>query len=311
MNILREKIKECWSGEIFWDSPLKNFTTLKVGGPADALIKPGSKQQLQDLVRLLREHSIPWMVLGRGSNILASDRGVSGVVIVFGASLSAISLLEDVHPDAGSRVLKRVYVEAGCSLAKLGKWCREHSLGGLEFTAGIPGSLGGAVMMNAGAWGGEMKDVLYSLELVTESGQIMTEHCREADFGYRKWHRREGRIIVGATLMLAVADPNEIDAKCHGLVSKRNEKQPKGIASAGSFFKNPENAPAGLLIEKAGLKGAKVGGAKVSEKHANFLVNTGRATAQDFYELMKIVQRTVFDKFEVELEPEVELIGRW
>lgn len=311
MKILKEKIKECWRGEILWDCLLKDYTTLKVGGPADALIKPGSLQQLQNLVQSLQKNAVPWKIFGRGSNILVADNGVAGVVIVLGADFSAISLLEDRHGQVEDRAVKKVYVEAGCSLAKLGKWCFENSLEGFEFTAGIPGSLGGAVIMNAGAWGREMKDVLCSVDVMTNCGQISTKCSHKADFAYRKWHKRAGRIVVAATLALVSADPAGIVAKRNNFIRKRNEKQPKGVASAGSFFKNPQDDPAGLLIEKAGLKGAKVGGAQVSEKHANFLINTGRATAQDFYELMKVVQQTVFEKFSAELEPEVELIGRW
>ena len=256
--------------------------------------KSGSLQQLQKLVLALQRVSVPWIIIGRGSNIVVSDTGVSGVVIVLGTQFSTISIKNEgaKHHEYGAE--KKIHVEAGCSLTKLVTWCRKRSLGGLEFVAGIPGSVGGAVIMNAGAWGHEIKDVLYEVDLMTDCGEIVTERPEPGDFEYRKWKKKEERVVVGATLLLSHADPAEIDQKCHGNIRKRNEKQPKGVASAGSFFKNPEGFSAGLLIEKAGLKGETVGGAQVSQKHANFLVNTGRATAQDFYELMKIVQKKVF-----------------
>jgi UDP-N-acetylmuramate dehydrogenase len=311
VSLFREKIKKSWSGAIFWDCPLQEYTTLKVGGPADALVKAGSAQQLQDLVQSLHNNSVPWMVIGRGSNLLVSDNGVEGVVIVLGEDFSAITRIDDGNKKDGQSAVRKVCVEAGCSLAKLGKWCKEHSVGGLEFAVGIPGSLGGAIMMNAGAWGCEIKDVLGAVDVMTNSGRIARECPEKSDFVYRKWQKGEGKIVVAATLNLVHSDPLEIGKKCHEYLSKRHEKQPKGVASAGSFFKNHPNAPAGMLIEKAGLKGVSVGGAQVSQKHANFLVNTGMATAQDFFELMKIVQRAVFEKFKVELETEVKLIGRW
>nr|MBF0222506.1 UDP-N-acetylmuramate dehydrogenase [Desulfobulbaceae bacterium] len=301
MRSYKETIKNCWDNDICWDCPLSEYTTLKVGGPADALIKPGSARQLQQLIEKLSLEAVPWQILGHGSNVVVADEGVDGVVILLGPEFAAIWQDEE----------GRVTVEAGCSLAKLGKWCADRSMSGLEFTAGIPGSVGGAVVMNAGAWGHEMKDVLHSLEVMGADGQLTAELLSADDFQYRKWNKKAGRVVVSATLNLSHCPTKEIAAKSGEYIRQRNEKQPKGLASAGSFFKNIKGIPAGMLIEKAGLKGLTIGGAQVSRKHANFFVNTGSAKAVDFVDLMTVVQQKVADLFAVELVPEVKFIGRW
>lgn len=301
MSSYKQAIRNCWRGEVSWGCLLNEYTTLKVGGPADALIKPSSSLELQQLIAQLTLESVPWQILGRGSNVVVADKGVEGVVIVLDKDFSAI------WQDAEGLV----NVQAGCSLARLGRWCAERSLSGLEFSVGIPGSVGGAVVMNAGAWGHEIKDVLCCVDLLSPKGQITKVFPQADEFQYRQWTKREGRVVVSVAMDLVPAVPSEIEAKSREYLCKRNEKQPKGVASAGSFFKNLKGIPAGMLIEKAGMKGFTVGGAQVSKKHANFLVNTGNAAAADFFKLMKIVQQKVADLFAVELEPEVQFIGRW
>ncbi len=304
MLAIHERIRRCWGGEIVWDCPLAGYSTLKVGGPADALIQPGSRDELVRLVGRLTEEEVPWRVIGRGSNILVADEGVEGVVIVLGQNFAAI---REVAAANG----RRVEVEAGCTLARLAHWCWERSLSGLEFAVGIPGTVGGAIMMNAGAWGGEISRVISSVTLVDAAGRLEERQLSPADFCYRGWQRPHGKVVVSGVFALAEDERTAIAERCQRYARQRAAKQPKAVASAGSFFKNPAGEAAGRLIEQAGLKGLRVGDAEVSLVHANFLVNRGGAKAADFRELMKRVQREVRDKFGVELHPEVEFVGRW
>lgn len=305
MNPLRERIRRCWSEEILWECPLADFTTLRVGGPAEALIRPGCREELVRLVGCLTEATVPWRVIGGGSNILVADAGVDGVVIVLGPRFAAI------EPLPGADGLRLLRVEAGCSLARLSAWCLKHSCSGLEFVAGIPGTVGGAIMMNAGAFGGEIAQVIAQVELLDEQGRSEQRPLNPADFRYRGWQRPHGQVVVSGIFKVTPAEREAIAARCHGYARQRAAKQPKAVASAGSFFKNPAGDSAGRLIEQAGLKGVTIGGAEVSSVHANFLVNRGRAQAQDLFELMQLVQGRVQERFGVELVPEVELVGRW
>jgi UDP-N-acetylmuramate dehydrogenase len=283
---------------------MANFSTLKVGGPADALIRPGSRDELVRLVSCLAEAQIPWRVIGGGSNILVADRGIEGVVIVLGRDFAAIEPLpgDGVH---------RLLVEAGCSLARLSSWCLEHGLSGLEFVAGIPGTVGGAVMMNAGAWGSEIARVITTVELLDASGRIEQRRLSVDDFCYRGWRQPHHKVVVAGVFALTPEDRGVIAERCHRYVGQRAAKQPKGVASAGSFFKNPPGDSAGRLIDQTGLKGVRIGDAEVSAVHANFLVNRGQARAADLFGLMQLVQKRVRDRFGVELQPEVEFVGRW
>ena len=283
---------------------MAHFTTLKVGGPADALIRPAGRGELIQLVGRLTEAQVPWRVIGRGSNIVVADQGLDGVVICLGREFGAIQAL----PAASGQ---QVVVEAGCALARLSSWCHEHGLSGLEFVTGIPGTVGGAIMMNAGAWGGEIAHVITEVELLDQQGQLERRPLTPADFCYRGWRQPHRKIVVSGSFLLHPEAPATIGQRCHRLVRERAGKQPKGVASAGSFFKNPPGDSAGRLIEQAGLKGVTVGGAQVSLVHANFLINTGQATATDLWQLMRLVQGHVHQRFGVHLEPEVEFVGRW
>lgn len=304
MTALKERIRRCWSGEVRWDCPLTNYSTLRVGGPADAVILPHSKEELVRLVGRLSAEQLPWRVIGRGSNILVADQGVDGVVIILGRDFGAIRELPEA---TGPQLL----VEAGCSLTRLSNWCSERGLSGLEFVTGIPGSVGGAIIMNAGAWGSEIGQVVRAVELLDQAGQLEYRQLTPDDFCYRGWRQPHGKVVVAGVFAVSPEDTSAINERCQRYTRQRAAKQPKGVASAGSFFKNPPGEAAGRLIEQAGLKGLRVGGAEVSSVHANFLVNRGAATADDLRQLMQLVQKTVADQFAVHLHPEVEFIGRW
>ncbi len=304
MTSIKDRISRCWTGDILWNCPLANYSTLRVGGPADALIKPKCQEDLVRLVGRLTEEQLPWRVIGRGSNILVADQGVEGVVIILGRDFASIREL----PAAAGRLL---FVEAGCSLTRLANWCSGRSLSGLEFVTGIPGSVGGAIIMNAGAWGSEIGQVVRAVELLDDLGILESRQLSPADFCYRGWKQPHGKVVVAAAFAVSLDDKTAISERCQRYARQRAAKQPKGVASAGSFFKNPPGDAAGRLIEQAGLKGLRVGGAEVSSIHANFLVNLGTAKAEDLRLLMEMVQKKVHDQFGVALHPEVEFIGRW
>jgi len=288
-----------WPGTILWDAPLADFTTLRVGGLASAVAMPETTAELVALLGLLRSNNVPWLVIGRGSNLLVADRGYHGVVVVLGRRFGAIEA-------EGPATVK---VEAGCGLGRLLQWCVAQELSGLEFLAGIPGSIGGALAMNAGAWGREIAGCVSAIELLDESGLIRRVKRDELDFTYRRLALAPATIVVAGIFALAAGQGSRVAKDMAAHVAARQAKQPKGVANAGSFFKNPPGDAAGRLIEQAGLKGTMVGGAMVSPVHANFLVNTGTATAYEVYTLMRLVQARVEAMFGVHLEPEVHLVG--
>lgn len=280
---------------------MSTLSSLKVGGPAAGVCYPASTADLSSLLKVLSRLAISWQVVGRGSNILVADSGLAGVVILLGPELGRI------QPLAGEGLL---HVEAGRSLAGLLDWCVDRGLSGLEFAAGIPGTVGGALKMNAGAWGHDMSEVVEAAELMNREGRISRHDFRPGELSYRSWPGLGENIITAVIFQLCLADSEEIKARCRELTQWRRAKQPKD-ASAGSFFKNPPDEAAGRLIEAAGLKGLRVGGAMVSEKHANFLVNKQGATARDFVRLMRLVQEKVKAASGIYLEPEVRLMGRF
>jgi len=299
----REVLGSFWRGSVAWNEPLAKWTTLRVGGPALALVEPESLDQVHQLLAGWQASGLPWLVIGGGSNLLVSDRGFPGLVLVLGRKFGGIHA---GGADPEGRML--VEVAAGCRLARLVNWCQAQGLSGLEFAAGIPGSVGGAVIMNAGAWGGEIKDVLTALQGLL-AGEVVEWSRRKLVFSYRSWQGPPGVVVLGATFALNVGNSEQIRQVCQGHIRARRSKQPRGAASAGSFFKNPPGDYAGRLIEACGLKGLTVGGARVSEIHANFLVNTGGATAADFLGLMRLVKRRVKEEFGVRLVPEVKIVG--
>lgn len=313
---LREKIREIVGKSVHWQQPLAAYSTLKVGGPAWAVVMPESREAFAAMVAMLSREKIPWWIIGRGSNVLVPDAGLAGVVLLMGRQFAGIAGPRPVEPlvladGARKTDLFEVGVEAGCSLARLLRWAVEHELSGLEFTAGIPGSVGGAIRMNAGAWGRQMADCICRLTVMDGSG-ICTELTREeVGFAYRSAAALTDRIVLAAVLQLVKSEKELIEDACQAIIHKRLALQPLHSASAGSFFKNPAGQPAGKLIEQAGLKGMRVGGAVISEKHANFIINTGGATAADIHALMQMVQIRVYDLTGIMLEPEVRLLGEW
>lgn len=304
---------------------LKRHTTLKIGGPADYLVTPASVSEIKGIIGLCKKEDVPVFVMGRGSNILAGDRGYRGVVIKLSGEFSDF-YIKDVDDnsaaggtDDGKNAVSgnisgdsmAVWAQAGISLSKLAVEAANAGLTGLECESGIPGSLGGAVYMNAGAYGGEIKDCLDWAELLTPDLQIVRLSKDELEMGYRTSYvmKNPGTTVLSAHFTLKKGDREEIHAKMEELNKKRKEKQPLEFPSAGSTFKRPEGYFAGKLIEDAGLKGYSVGSIKVSEKHCGFVINTGEGTADEMHKLMSDVDRAVYEKFGVHLEPEVRMMG--
>lgn len=291
-----EKVKEFFKGNISISEPLSRFTTFRIGGPADYYLEPKDRDDLLKLIKYLKEINYPYIIIGNGSNILISDDGIRGAAINLEFGFTKIEVMKN-----------KVFAEAGIRLSKLVDVCIEHSLVGIENLAGIPGTLGGAILMNAGAYGGEISDYIKVVEVLdgTEIKFLKKEEC---GFSYRK-SNLEGKIILSAEFELPFGDKTKAKERRKELLLKRNQSQPVELPNAGSIFKNPSGDYAARLIEQAGLKGLTIGGAKVSEKHANFIVNFNNAAANDVLELMKVIQQTVFQKFGIMLEPEIKMIG--
>lgn len=293
--------------KILKNEPLKQHTSFRVGGPAKVYVVPEDIEELQKLIRFLHEEKLPYDIIGNGTNLLVSDAGVDHVVVEIGRALEGIELL----PEANASDEKTYYIRvlAGTLLSKAAQFAATQALSGMEALRGIPGTLGGAVTMNAGAYGTEMKDVLYSVDVLTPEGELQTLTPTELALGYRHSVIPErGYIVVAATLALRKGDPVEIKARMADFQNRRKEKQPLDKASAGSTFKRPEGYFAGTLIEQTGLKGLTVGGAQVSTKHAGFVINVGGATSADVEELIRQVQQAVYAAHGVHLEPEVRIV---
>ena len=283
------------------DEPLSRHTTFKIGGTADAYIKVTTLSSLSAILKECEESDIDYLILGNGSNVLVSDDGYRGVVIRLDGDFRKISLVDDTT----------IYCGAGATLAALSKFALKCGLTGLEFAWGIPGTVGGAVFMNAGAYGGEMKDVALSVTALTPDGEIREVPAEELALGYRtSIFKTNGDIILFAKYKLAQGDPAAIKEKMDDVMNRRKTKQPLEYPSAGSVFKRPEGAFAGTLIEQCGLKGKTVGGAQVSEKHAGFIINIGGATCDDVMGLVKLVQDTVKAETGYFLEREIIRTGR-
>ena len=283
------------------NEPMSAHCSFRIGGPVRALAVPSSVSSLTKICSILKEHHLAPMLLGNGTNLLFPDEGLSELFIISTEKLTKLFLL----PDGA------IYAEAGVSLAKLASFAQQNGLKGLEFASGIPGSLGGGCIMNAGAYGGELKDAIESVVCYYLPEQrlyeLNNEQCR---FGYRSslFQTMGGCAILSAVLRLEKGDSEEIAAKMKDLNERRREKQPLDLPSAGSAFKRPEGHFAAALIEQAGLKGYRVGGAQVSEKHAGFVVNTGNASSHDVYELMLHIRKTVYEQTGVGLEPEMIIL---
>jgi UDP-N-acetylmuramate dehydrogenase len=302
----REELSGIVSAAVQWDCPLAGYTSFAIGGPVEALVTAEDSGKLLSLLELFARRRLPWRIIGRGTNLLVRDEGFAGVVVLLGAGFQRLEFSES--PDSGKCV---VSAGGGCGLARVANHCMEKGYAGLEFAGGIPGTVGGAVIMNAGAWGEEMAGILRTVTILTAEGEHILPR-QGLDFGYRCWRDFrifQGRAVVtGVDLELRADDPEQVRRRWVLFQEKRRGTQPKGQGNAGSFFKNPENESAGRLIEKSGLKGKQVGGARVSEHHANFLVNVGGATAADILALMRLIQEKVRRDSGIELEPEVHFL---
>lgn len=286
-------------GECHLNEPLAPHTTWKIGGPADVLLIPDTKEQLIEAVKLLHRHQTPWIVLGRGSNMLVSDKGIRGIVIKLGPVLDTVRFDGDV-----------IYAGGAYSFIKLSVMAGKEGLTGLEFAGGIPGTVGGAVYMNAGAHGSDVSRILLRAEVLLPTGELVTMQQADFEYGYRhSLLQKEPGIVTEAVFQLKYGDRKEIAGAMAAYKDRRKRTQPLPLACAGSVFRNPEGHFAAKLIETAGLKGYRVGEAEVSPLHANFIVNTGQATAKDVLTLIEQVQRIVWETYAVKLVPEVLVVG--
>ena len=295
-EILKQRLGESF---VLRNEPMKNHITFRVGGPADVFATPQSVEDLLFIIQACREGGVPYFVIGNGSNLLVRDGGIRGVVVSM-AGLREVRLLGG----------DKIYAQAGAMMPDVSKFAYDHGLSGLEFAEGIPGSIGGGVVMNAGAFGAEIKDVFCTAQVIDNNCKLIDINLQEMDFGYRKSAAQaRGYIICGVTMQPAPGDKAAIAANMADYRGRRRDKQPLAMPSAGSTFKRPSGHFAGKLIMDAGLRGTTVGGAQVSEKHCGFIVNTGGATAEDVLDLIEQVQATVAAKFGVMLELEVKVVG--
>jgi UDP-N-acetylmuramate dehydrogenase len=295
-----------FKGEIKRHEPLSRHTSFGIGGPADMLAYPSDRRDLITLLSGIKKQGARYAVIGSGTNLLVLDGGFRGVVICL-QRLSTIKIEREYRSVGGT--FSVVYAEAGALLSKLLGFTIERGLTGLEFASGIPGTVGGAICMNAGTTAGEMGDILDSVTLISPDGVLVNRGRDDMGFGYRTSHIPPGHLVLDVKIILRHDDKERIKARVKELQDSRKQRQPWGLQSAGSVFKNPQEESAGKLIEAAKLKGRKVGEAQVSGQHANFIVNLGKAKAKDVVALMEIVKQTVLDMHGVRLEPEIKIIG--
>lgn len=293
-----DQLQNEFGGALRRNVPMRDYTSFRIGGAADAVLFAQSEEQLVRAVRLCKEAGERYLVVGNGSNLLVSDRGVRDLVIIIRDAFSQVSFSDET-----------MTVGAGVRLTAAAQAAAGQSLSGLEFAYGIPGLVGGALAMNAGAYGGEMAQIVQSVRILEPDGEIHEFSNEQMEFGYRKSALKNGRIALSATLLLHRGEEEAIRARMAQYKSARQGKQPLSFPSAGSVFKRPEGHFAGALIENAGLKGVSVGGAQVSQKHAGFIVNTGTATCQDVLELIKLIQKRVLEQSGVQLETELRPVG--
>ncbi|MHA7964907.1 UDP-N-acetylmuramate dehydrogenase [Paenibacillus sp. CAU 1782] len=297
-SVLNELTTACPHMNIYRNEEMKERTFIKVGGKADYYVQPSSLEETAEVVRIAHARKIPLTVLGFGSNVIVRDSGIRGIVL-------NMNRLNTILVDEC-----RIIAECGASFIDVSRTARDFSLSGLEFACGIPGSVGGALMMNAGAYGGEVSFVLEQATILTKSGEIKSLDASQFQFGYRSSiFEREGYIVMNAVFRLEKGELADIQGKMDEFTNLREDKQPLEYPSCGSVFKRPPNMFAGKLISDSGLQGLRIGGAEVSTKHAGFIVNIDHATSTDYLELIAHVKKTVKEKFDVELETEVKIIG--
>ena len=298
----REKLSEEVEGEVFFDEPMDRYTSIRVGGKADVLVCPQSVEALRRVILYCRSCNKPFLPVGNWTNLIVRDGGYRGVII-------SMKRLQSVTWDMGRKGSVLVSAQAGVSLAEVVRMAARDAFTGMEFCSGIPGSIGGAVIMNAGAYGKEIRDVIQEVTLMNERGEIVKRKKKELSFEYRKLNLPEETIVVGAAFSLEKGDPVEIRERVAEILEKRRQKHPLEYPNAGSIFKNPKSKPAGQIIEEAGLKGVRIGDAKISEKHGNFIVNLGNARAADIVALIDLAKKKVREQMGISLETEVRIIG--
>ena len=300
---LRQKLRDMVSGKVLFDEPMSRHTSIGVGGIADAVVWPERTEELSRIIHFLWQFQIPFIPIGNGTNLIVKDGGFKGTVISM-LGMNSISLV-DRGPE---QVLLRA--GAGATLSEIVLLSEKKSLSGMEFCAGIPGSVGGAVKMNAGAWGNEIKDVIETVELMIISGEILESRKDDLKFAYRNLDISEGTIIVGASFLLARGIEEQIHSRINEILGKRKDRHPLEYRNAGSVFKNPNGGiPAGRIIDEVGLKGIQIGNAKISEKHGNFIVNLGNAKASDVIALIDMIKTKVKKERGITLQTEVMIVG--
>lgn len=288
-------------GEVLFDEPMKNHTTFKIGGPCDVLVMPNTIEQILNVLTLVKENNLAYMIIGNGSNLLVSDEGIRKVIVKLHKNFSKITL-------DGNKITS----QAGATLKEIADFALENKLSGFEFASGIPGDLGGAVTMNAGAYGGEMKDVLESVKVIDKDLNVIDIDAKDMNLRYRNSRvQDEGLIVLEAVIGLHEGDYDKIKEYQDELTFKRESKQPLEYPSAGSTFKRPEGYYAGKLIDDCGLRGYRYKDAMVSEKHCGFVINAGDANCEQVLYVINHVKEVVFEKFGVNLEPEVRIIGEF
>lgn len=298
INIV-ERLQEKLQGELRLDEPMSKHTSFRIGGPADIFVLPEGLEDIKQVVGLASQEKVPIFILGKGSNLLVRDEGIRGIVLKTNPGLRELSIEG-----------KSIRASAGLSLPLLAVKAMQNHLAGLEFLSGIPGTVGGAVIMNAGAMGHSLSEVLTSVKIIDYTGKIKELSNSDLGFGYRTSNLQDNAtIVLEATFQLESGDFEVIKGTAQGLLDKRKRSQPLSLPNAGSIFRNPPLAPAGKLIEMVGAKGLRVGNAQISELHANFIVNLGDAQARDVIALIEQVQRMVKEKFDIDLELEVKIVG--
>jgi|SRR3989304_3361710 len=291
-----DNIRNVFQGKINLNHSLASYTSMKVGGPADYFLEPKDKADLVAIVRFFQQNNFPYMMIGRGSNMIIHDDGIRGAVISLESALTRVALEDEL-----------VMAESGARLTKLVDFCIQNSLGGLEWAAGIPASVGGAIVMNAGAHGNEIKDSLVDVDAL-RGGSVVRVRKEDAGFAYRTSSFVKD-VVLSGRFRLAKADKEEILKRKSELIARRNATQPLSLPNSGSMFKNPPGTFAAKLIEQAGLKGKRIGGVQISEKHSNFMVNLGDARAEDVVRLIDLARRTIYQNAGILLELEVKLVG--
>jgi UDP-N-acetylmuramate dehydrogenase len=292
-----DDIKKFFRGSIALSEPLSNHTYIRIGGPADYYFEPVNREDAIAVITYLQRQEVQLTVIGRGSNLLVSDDGIRGAIVNLERGLKSMHIERT-----------RVHAEAGITLLRFVEFCAQKGLLGVEMLGGIPGTIGGAIAMNAGAFGGEISDHLIDIEILRD-GFLLVLKKDQVGFSYRHTRLQKNDVVLSASFEMPSGDPEEIMKIRNELILKRNRTQPTNLPNSGSMFKNPPGTFAAKLIEEAGLKGTRWGNAQISEKHANFIVNLGGATANDVMHLLATAQKTVRDIFEVTLELEVKLIG--